>query len=176
MNRAPCPGALSTDDVAAHGAGEAAGDVEAEAGAARLARVDPLELVEDPVLILGAMPLPWSATMTAARSPSRSVPDPDLAALGRVADRVGDEVHQHLQRAGEVAGRGQGLAGAGRDRCGRAVGGADGEQAGGAAGEVGEVDRLALGPEIGALDRLQIDEIVDQSEQMAPGRRRCRAA
>ena len=49
------------------------------------------------------------------------------------------------------------------------VGGADGEQAGGAAGDVGEVDRLGLGREIGALDRLQIDQIVDQSEQMAAG-------
>ena len=51
-----------------------------------------------------------------------------------------------------------------------AVGGAHREQAGGAAGDVGEVDRLGLGPEIGPLDRLQIDEIVDQSEQMAAGR------
>ena len=50
-----------------------------------------------------------------------------------------------------------------------AVGGAHREQAGGAAGDVGEVDRLGLGPEIGALDRLQIDEVVDQSEQMAAG-------
>src|ERR1700754_4222335 len=38
-------------DVAAHGPGEPAGDVEAEAGAAGLGRVDALELVEDAVLV-----------------------------------------------------------------------------------------------------------------------------
>ena len=64
---------------------------------------------------------------------------------------------------------GQAFVGAGRIDAHLAVGGADREQAGGAAGDVGEVDRLRVGPEIGALDRLQVDEIVDQSEQMAAG-------
>src|SRR3982751_4652997 len=39
-------------DVAGHEAGQAAGDVEAEAGAAGLGRVDALEAVEDPFLVL----------------------------------------------------------------------------------------------------------------------------
>ena len=50
------------------------------------------------------------------------------------------------------------------------VGGADGEQAGGAAGDVGEVDLLLLGRVIGPLDRLEVDQVVDQSEQVAPRR------
>ena len=127
-------------------------------------------LLEDPLLVLlgDALALVGDDDRGEIAFPLGA--QPDLAALGRVADRVGDQVHHDLQRAGEIAGRGQRLVGAGRVDADAAIGGAHREQAGGAAGDVGEVDRLGLGPEIGPLDRLQVDEVVDQSEQMAAGR------
>src|SRR5437868_15494228 len=72
-------------DVAAHGAGEAAGDVEAEAGAARLGGIDPLELVEDAILVF----LGNAAALVGDDDRGEIVfllgAHPDLAVLGRVA-------------------------------------------------------------------------------------------
>ena len=136
--------------------------------------IDPLEAVEDPLLVLLGDALALIGDDDRGEIPFPLGAQPDLAALGRVADGVGDQVHHDLERAGEVAGRRQGLALARAVDRDIAVGGAHAQQAGGAAGDVGEVDRLGLGAEIGPLDRLQVDEVVDQSEQMAAGRRRCR--
>jgi hypothetical protein len=47
----------------------------------------------------GAMPIPLSVTHSMAKSPSRSTATVDLAAVGRVLGRVGDEVGDHLREA-----------------------------------------------------------------------------
>src|SRR3954463_5163144 len=83
-------------DVAAHEAGEAAGDVEAEAGAAWLARVDPLEAGENPIVVRFGNALALVGDDDRGKVTFPLATQPDLAALRRVADRVGDEVHHHL--------------------------------------------------------------------------------
>src|ERR1044072_830226 len=126
------PGALAgrgiARDVAAQEAGEAPRDVEAEAGAAGLAGIDPLEALEDPLLILFGDAPALVGDDERGEVPFPLGPEPDLAALGRVAHGVGDEVHHHLERAGESAGRGQALAEAGAVDGDSRVSGADAEQ------------------------------------------------
>src|SRR3954464_10711250 len=73
-------------DVAGHEAGEAAGDVEAEAGAAGLGRVDALEAVEDPFLVLRGDALALVGDDDRGKVPFPLGAQPDLAAFGRVAD------------------------------------------------------------------------------------------
>src|SRR5947209_11539952 len=73
-------------EVAPHGAGEAAGDVEAEAGAPRLRRLQPLELVEDARLVLGRDALALIADDERAEILLAVGADPHLSAFGRMAD------------------------------------------------------------------------------------------
>src|SRR5688500_15442719 len=134
-------------DVAAHSPGEPAGDVEAEAGAARLGRIDPLELLEDPDLILGRDALALVGDDERREVAFAVAADPHLAAFGRVADRVGEEVDDDLQRPAEIAPGGQALAARGSVDPHLPLPRADGEQAGGPAGDVGQVDLLPFGME-----------------------------
>jgi hypothetical protein len=97
MERArPARGAVD-GDVAAHESCETAGDIEPKAGAAGLARIDALEAVEYPLLIFLGDALALVRNDDRGKVPFPLGAQPDLAALGRIADRVGDQVHHDLE-------------------------------------------------------------------------------
>src|SRR5262249_61275967 len=82
-----------------HAADELVADVETEAGTAYAAghvRIDAIELLEDHALLLGGDPEPLVLNAEDHVLVVRLNPDLDPAAVGRVLDRVLDEVHQYL--------------------------------------------------------------------------------
>src|SRR5438067_13536627 len=86
-------------DATAHAADQLLADVEAEAGPSHAPdhlRVGAVELLEDPVLVLGRNPKPLVLHGEANGAVVLVDLDLDVAALGRVLDRVLDEVDEHL--------------------------------------------------------------------------------
>src|SRR5262249_47575036 len=86
-------------DVAAHSADQLVADVEAEPGAADATghvRVDAVELLEDAALLVDGDAEAFVADVEDHVALVRLDPDIDHAAVGRVLDRVLDEVDEHL--------------------------------------------------------------------------------
>src|SRR6266540_2268810 len=95
-------------DLTAHSSHELAADVEAEAGAAdaaRQIRIEPVELLEDPLVLVDGDPEPFVLDREAdpVVVPLESNVDP--AAARGVLDGVLDEIRQHLADLLAVAGR-----------------------------------------------------------------------
>src|SRR5204862_2384772 len=97
--RRPDAGGRGDPDPAAHVLDELAADVEPEAGSADALlheRVDAVELLEDPLLLLPGDP----EALVAHGEPRVAVvgvdPDLDVAAVRRVLRGVLDQVYQHL--------------------------------------------------------------------------------
>ena len=86
-------------DRPVHPADELAADVEAEAGAADPTghvRIEAVELLEDPAVLGGGDPEPAVVDREADRTVAVRDRERDEPALGRVLDRVVDEVDEHL--------------------------------------------------------------------------------
>src|SRR6185437_16622502 len=93
--------------AAVHAADELAADVEAQTGAADAAcqpGVDPVELAEDPPLLERRNADALVADGNANTAVARLDRDLDAAAVGRVLDRVVDQVDQHLAKPVGIAG------------------------------------------------------------------------
>src|SRR5215208_5457232 len=96
--RARALGGLDADR-AAHAQDQLPADVQAEAGAAHAAgevRVEPVELLEDPLLLAGWNPEPLVGHEEAHAVAELLDAQDDDAAVRRVLDRVLDEVGEHL--------------------------------------------------------------------------------
>src|SRR5205085_10711855 len=81
-----------------------------EARTAIAAAAEALELLENPRLICFGQARPLVGDDHAGAPCFLLEPDPYLRVLGRIADRVGDQVDQHLQHATEFGDRWQALA------------------------------------------------------------------
>src|SRR5207247_5805982 len=89
-----------------HALDELAADVEAQpaaADAAGLLRIEPVELLEDPLLLRARDPEPLVGHFDQALTVGRLEPNLDVAAVWRVLDRVVHEIHEHLPELVDVA-------------------------------------------------------------------------
>src|SRR3546814_321339 len=105
----PCPLPRRAIDrqLAVHRPRQPARDIEAEPRSAAIGAPQPFKFLEHDRLLLGVDPLPLVGNRHRRAVAVAVDADPYLRIFGRIADRIAEQVEQHLQHAPELARRGR---------------------------------------------------------------------